>query len=226
MQNLPKAEIYEQFYHHTTWKALVDAVAGQIRERRPAKVLDLCCGTGLLSSLVEQTDYLGVDLEPEYIGYAQKRYFSAQFVLADARTWNTDKKFDLVVCLGGVHHLPDNDQEAFIARMKEFLSEGGGIIIGDPYISDYHDARTRKLQSVSLGLLYLYGTVSCGAPDSIIDAVHQIIKNDIFLVEWKTSFRRRMEMVRRHFRKVQVYKTWPHTDVDGMFGDYYFVLSN
>ena len=29
-----------------------------------------------------------------------------EFNIADALSWNTDKKYDLILCTGGIHHLP------------------------------------------------------------------------------------------------------------------------
>ncbi len=230
MQNLPKAEIYELFYHCTTWKYLVDAVVRKINERKPTQVLDLCCGTGLLSSLITPPEfgYTGVDLEPEYIQYAREhnRKLTHYFHCADAFWWDDRTVYPMVVCLGGIHHIPEKNQEQFVQQLVANLSRGGCLIVGDPLLSEFTTPLERRLCALELGTAYLKATQELGAPESITASVADIIGNDILQVEWKTSLSRTRAMLSPHFKHVRTFKTWPNTVVDGRFGDYYHVLND
>ena len=91
---------------------------GDLRNRR---VLDLGCGLGdfypLLMRRFGQLDYTGIDLVPEMIDYAAKKYAPARFLCRDLFTDSLDETFDYVL-LSGVFN---NALPGCETYMKELL---------------------------------------------------------------------------------------------------------
>ena len=163
-------------------------------------------------------------MEPEVIQHAASHYPGIAFEVADAFTWETSQKFDAIICTGGVHHLPDEQQEAFIAKLASLVSKRGFAIIADPYIGNYNTPEERLVAAARFGYEYLDATIKNGATPDVIDAAVQCLRNDVLLIEWKTSARKRLAMLKPYFKNIQAHKTWPDHETD--WGDYYFIVSN
>jgi len=208
------------------WGILVAEVENFIVKNVPkdGTVLDLLCGTGYL--LVElqkkrpDIKFTGVDLESEFIDYARKEYPEIDFQVADAFTWNSDKKFDAILCTGGLHHIQYDKQREFVRKIASLIKDDGFAIVADPYIDDYSNEKERKLAAAKLGYEYLAATIKNGATDDVTKATADLIPNDVFMVEFKTSVNKAKPYFEENFSKVEMRKTWG----DGEYGDYYFIL--
>jgi trans-aconitate methyltransferase len=128
MQNLPSASTYDDEVKYMPWGKLISEIEELTGEKVPqkGKVLDLLCGTGnLLGRLHSRRPdifYTGVDLEPEYITFAQSAYPSISFKVGDVLTWISKDSYDLVLVTGGLHHIPYEQQEngTFRTASSEF----------------------------------------------------------------------------------------------------------
>jgi trans-aconitate methyltransferase len=231
MQNLPPAAVYEKEFLYMPWGKLIRDVQQFLVEnvKQGGMLLDILCGPGyLLGQLHKQRPdviYQGVDMEIEFIRHARNRYPEIGFEISDAMTWNTSQKFDAIICTAGVHHLPDDQQEPFIGKLASLLNPGGFAIIADPYIGDWNTPQERMLKSAELGYESLVATIQNGATSDVIDAAVQILRNDVLLVEWKTSTKRRWAMLEPHFKNIECYKIWPEGLITD-WGDYYYLVSN
>lgn len=95
-------------------------------------VLDIGCGTAdIVDFFSVNINYIGFDINPGYIEYAQSKYkdkvklFCKRVSEADA---NTLEKFDYIISLAVVHHL--NDEEAInLYRLGMGLLKTDGIMI-------------------------------------------------------------------------------------------------
>ena len=230
MQNLPPAAVYEKEFKYMPWGKLIKKVQEHIvgNVANGGSLLDILCGPGyLLGQLHKQRpdiSYRGVDMEPEFIHHATGIYPEVKFEVADAFTWNTSEKFDAVICTAGVHHLPDEQQEPFIAKLASLVSPRGFAIIADPYIGNWNTPEERLMAAARFGYEYLEATIKSGGTPDVIDAAVQCLRNDVLFIEWKTSAKRRLAMLKPHFKNIQAHKTWPDHETD--WGDYYFIVSN
>ena len=99
------------------------------------KILDLGCGIGNLSGLFnDKCQYTGIDFNPKYIEYANKKFASENrnFIFADAvaYSFSEKKKYDLVCMFDFLHHLDDE-------KCLQILESSGrlsnkNIVILDP----------------------------------------------------------------------------------------------
>lgn len=227
MQNLPSAEVYDQEAKYMPWGILLgeilDYAVSNLRQGQT--VLDLMCGTGhLLGRLAKARPDLtcvGLDMDGEYINFARDEYTHIEFVHQNALLWKSGRKFDAVLCTGGLHHIPWVEQPQFIAKLRTCVLPQGFALIGDPYIDDYSDELGRRNAAAKLGYEYLLATLEKDAPRDVIKATADLIANDVLAYEYKTSLGKIEPVVRQHFFSVEVHKTWPKEET--RYGDYYFV---
>jgi hypothetical protein len=171
--------------------------------------------------------YVGLDLKNEYVKYARQKYGDYFFLKDAARLGEKlhgNGCIDAVIATSVLHHLPRQKQDRFMGRTAQVLGENGFAVFADPCISHFTDERSRRLGAARLGYEYLAYTIKKGAPREIVDAAVGVLRNDLFCVEWKTSVRKALPMFKRHFKRVEVIKTWPQRKTD--WGDYIFAVSN
>ena len=230
MQNLPSAETYHKEVQYMPWDDLITQIANFVVENIPKEgtVLDLICGTGYLIGKIqaERPDILftGIDLESKYINYAKGKYPDAKLYVSDALEWDSKTRFNAALCTGGLHHLPYNKQEKFIHKISAHVKRDGFAIVGDPYIEDYSNEQERRVAAEKLGNEYLKATIEKKAPSDVVKVAKNLIKNDVELVEFKTSIKKIEPYFNEYFSSVEKHKTWPKEDTE--YGDYYFILKN
>ncbi|MDR2083845.1 MAG: class I SAM-dependent methyltransferase [Bacteroidales bacterium] len=85
-------------------------------KNKDAKILELCCGTGRLTLPIAKDGYniCGVDYTSSMLEQAKIKASEAgleiNFIEADIRTLNLQKKFDLIfIPFNSIHHLYNND---------------------------------------------------------------------------------------------------------------------
>jgi len=105
---------------------------------RPAKddlVLDVGCGYGELSSRLDQVKYVGIDVSPKYIKYANQHYGNfGRFICGDITGDSTLENlghFDLVTIIGVLHHLSDNDCRKLLFSTRQILCATGRLVTLD-----------------------------------------------------------------------------------------------
>jgi SAM-dependent methyltransferase len=99
------------------------------------KVLELGCGTGRVTIPLAESgvEIVGLDVVPGMVDLAQKKSGELQieWVVADVRTFQLGRKFQLIFESGSVFHhmLTRQDQEAYLARVREHLEDDGRLVL-------------------------------------------------------------------------------------------------
>ncbi len=94
------------------------------------RILDLGCGTGHLTAEIAAVgaDVVGLDSAAEMIAEARESYPDLEFVHGDARSMAFDEPFDAVFSNAALHWIPDRDQNAVLASVREALEPGGRFV--------------------------------------------------------------------------------------------------
>lgn len=96
-----------QFFGQSTVRRYRTLLAEEVPCDAETSVLDLGCGTGVTAGVVTGR-YSGVDINPDYIDTAQRRYPHAKFFTMDcSRLGFPDASFDLATTIATTHHLTD-----------------------------------------------------------------------------------------------------------------------
>jgi 2-polyprenyl-3-methyl-5-hydroxy-6-metoxy-1,4-benzoquinol methylase len=99
------------------------------------RILDFGCGPGWLSNILSTFGpTVGIDLSPQAIADAKKRYLGPQFDAVDVFRWEyIPKSFDVVVSQEVIEHV--EDQPRYIEMISELLTDRGLLILTVPNAS-------------------------------------------------------------------------------------------
>ena len=113
-----------------------------------AKVLDLCCGTGLsIESIVKHPNIsliVGVDISQPYLDFAINKYsychLKPEFILGDALSVTLPKdRWDLIILASAYHHIEDKRKVKFLKRVNKLLDDSAVAIIAENILPSYQD---------------------------------------------------------------------------------------
>ncbi len=101
--------------------------------------MDIGCGPADIAAfLPESIQYTGFDISHEYIEAAKKRFGSrGNFVCAPVSSFSVVNSFDIVIAIGVMHHLEDNEAQRLCSLAKLALKPGGRFITMDGCFEDH-----------------------------------------------------------------------------------------
>jgi cyclopropane fatty-acyl-phospholipid synthase-like methyltransferase len=104
-----------------------------IRPRPSDRILDIGCGPGSMVSYLPRSKYVGFDANPDYIQQAQRHFPDARFICERVSEHNLPQSedFDIVVALGIVHHLDDQEATQLFRIARHALKPKGRLITLD-----------------------------------------------------------------------------------------------
>jgi len=132
---------------------MIEGVRRRCREllnsRPNARVLDLCCGTGL--SLLNVFDHpnvseaIGVDTCESYLAFAAARFAGSKVRLIhnDAVNPAVDGPFDIIVMASAYHHIEDARKQLFLQNAKRLLAASSRIVMGENILPSYQSGDPR-----------------------------------------------------------------------------------
>lgn len=112
----------------------------EVPQKAGIKVLDMGCGTGILSPLFSESHYIGIDIDKKLIDFAQKKYPYAFKVMSGEKILFPKNSFDLIIVIGVIHHLNDKATNKTLAEMKKVLKKDGRVLLVEaiPPIDNYN----------------------------------------------------------------------------------------
>lgn len=108
-------------------------LAELVADMPPTTALSLACGEGRNALWLARNGWevTGVDFSDVALGRAQaialEEHLPATFVCADVRTWNTERRFDLVTVV--YLHLPEQEMEAAVSSAATMVAPGGTLFV-------------------------------------------------------------------------------------------------
>ena len=133
------AKLYDLFYERKDYAREADRIRDLIRERHPsaATLLDVACGTGVhLAHLRPWFIVEGVDTDERLLNVAKARLPGVPLHVADMRTLDLGRQFDVVTCLFssiGYVETIDGLRQA-VAAMARHVADGGLLVI-EPWLT-------------------------------------------------------------------------------------------
>ncbi|MCE9563784.1 MAG: class I SAM-dependent methyltransferase [Planctomycetes bacterium] len=109
-------------------------VRDYIRPWTGARILDIGCGPGDILNSLPNSQYVGVDISPDYIRAAQERFGSrGEFVCRSVNDYVVEQPhtFDIVLATGVLHHLDDGEADSLLRVARQALKPGGRFISFD-----------------------------------------------------------------------------------------------
>jgi len=132
-------------------RALLEQIVQLAQVSPDDRVLDVACGTGLVSFVLAPyvREVVGIDISPGMLAKAREirhrsKVRNVHFVLGEAEHMPfKDEEFDVVVCRLAIHHFPQPERE--LHEMVRVLKAGGRLVISDTVSSE--DAREARLHN-------------------------------------------------------------------------------
>jgi len=119
------------------------------------EVLDVACGTGVLFDdyLARGAKVTAVDIAPEMVKIARRKYPQVQVLCGDVEELELDKTFDCVIVYNAFPHFPE--PEKLINKLVSLLRPGGTLTVAHgasrAVIDHHHEGHASK---VSVGLMH------------------------------------------------------------------------
>lgn len=99
------------------------------------KVIDIGCWTGQLEQLIagKAKRVIGIDPDASAINFAKRNVLKAKFTVGTVAKLPRPKgKFDIVLFLDVIEHLPPNTEEQSLNEINKVLKVGGTLILSTP----------------------------------------------------------------------------------------------
>lgn len=136
----------------TFWKRYVNEF---VAAKTGMKVLDIGCGTAtILKYLPENLEYVGFDVNPNYIVKAQSRYGKQGRFFCQRVSDTVIKEreyFDIVLANAVLHHLDNDEATTLFQTAYLVLAPGGYLVTCDPAFVGPWTVRTITRQVFILG---------------------------------------------------------------------------
>lgn len=118
---------------------------------RTRRVLDIGCGPGTNARVFAGCDYVGIDINPDYIRTASSRY-PGRWVVGDVTDERIfpQEKFDCVFANSLMHHLDDGAVRHLLGRMARLTADGGKVHVLD-LVLPVHASAGRVLARMDRG---------------------------------------------------------------------------
>jgi SAM-dependent methyltransferase len=151
---LSRSWAYQSFWH---------AIGGDERNRallrdyvRPAsgdRVLDIGCGPGTMVPYLQDAEYVGLDVSAEYVEKARRRFPQARFICQSVGEYDRvePNNFDVVLALGVLHHLDDNEALTLFQIARDAMKPGARLVTLDGVWTDDQSQVVKYLLSHDRG---------------------------------------------------------------------------
>lgn len=125
------------------------ALFGMAMKHQPGKILDVCCGTGVMASRFTSigVETTGVDSSPSMLKQATEKSRLTYSLLMDASLMAFEKEFDAAYINLAIHELAPDLRDKVWQRMLRAVRVGGVIIAMDLNAPKYSSFPSRFWQS-------------------------------------------------------------------------------
>jgi SAM-dependent methyltransferase len=110
-------------------------LADYVKPSSGDKILDLGCGPADVLNHLPAANYTGLDISPEYVRAARKRFGSrGRFLCEDVGLATIEEErgsFDLVLAIGVLHHLDDVRAARLFELARQALRPSGRLVTYD-----------------------------------------------------------------------------------------------
>lgn len=131
-------------YYWDGWSRLLESSYLKIESTKEFSVLDVGCGNGRFAGFLQENvtckiNYTGIDSSDELLSKARVNYKSSENctinflnldIINETLPPNREKKYDLIVLFGVLHHMPSFEKRVrILSVLKNMLFESGILVV-------------------------------------------------------------------------------------------------
>jgi len=121
-------------YAHAGEEDAIDIVFKDIPKDPKRLLLDVGCGRGGTARYIQRSGWgkvVGIDIDPESVGYAKKTYPDVEFIVADATDFDQGpaRRFDIVYLFNTFYAFSDHRRT--LEQLRASSRKGGQLIVFD-----------------------------------------------------------------------------------------------
>ena len=130
-------------------------IENHVRPKPGDKIIDVGCGSAPVLQSLPAVDYIGLDINPDYIAHARRTYGSrGTFIVGQPQSVRSDSRFkdaDIVMAIGVLHHLDDEEADQCIRFAYNALKPGGRLICHEACWTPNQGAISKYIMSTDRG---------------------------------------------------------------------------
>jgi SAM-dependent methyltransferase len=184
---LSRSWAYQFFWH---------AIGGDERNRvllreyiRPSpgdRVLDIGCGPGTMVPYLPGAEYVGVDVSAEYVERGRLRFPQARFVCRGVGEYDLVEPnyFDIVLGLGVLHHLDDNEALALFQTAHDAMKPGARLVTLDGVWTDDQSQVVKYLLSRDRGRFVRSEAGYRELASQVFSNIESSVRHDLLLIPY------------------------------------------
>lgn len=101
----------------------------ELNLRKGTRVLDIGSGTGIISPLFSNCNYVGIDMNENLVGFSRRKYPFSFKVMDAQKLGFPENFFDVVLILGVIHHLKDEELDRVLRGVRRVLKRKGTVLV-------------------------------------------------------------------------------------------------
>jgi SAM-dependent methyltransferase len=130
-------------------------IRNHVRAHPGDKVIDIGCGSAQVLRYLPDVDYIGIDINADYIAFARRTYGSrGTFLVGDTKSLRGEPRFknaDVVMAFGLLHHLDDEEAADCLQFAYEALKVNGRFVCHEACWIPNQGAFSKYIMSVDRG---------------------------------------------------------------------------
>lgn len=145
-------------------------------------MLDIGCGPGDILKYLNDVEYFGFDKNHRHIEAARKRYGDrGTFLHKDVSTELIQEfsVYDIVLAMGILHHLDDNEAIQLLQLSKEALRPGGHLVTFDRCYTKLQPWINRYILSIDRGRYVRTKSQYTALASGVFTEIKVSIRNDL-----------------------------------------------
>jgi cyclopropane fatty-acyl-phospholipid synthase-like methyltransferase len=157
-----------------------------IRPKPGDRILEIGCGPGTIVPYLPVTEYVGFDASPEYIEQARNRFPGAKFVCQRVSQFTLAERnyFDIVLALGILHHLEDEEALQLFKIAHAALQPGGKLVTLDGVWTKDQSRASRYIQARDRGQFIREEKAYIKLAEQIFPNIASSIRHDLLRIPY------------------------------------------
>jgi SAM-dependent methyltransferase len=157
-----------------------------IRPQLHDRILEIGCGPGTIVPYLPEAEYVGFDASADYIDQARRQFPSAKFVCKRVSQYTLPQReyFDLVLALGILHHLDDEEALQLFRIAHEALKPGGKLVTLDGVWTEDQSRTARYIQARDRGQFIREESAYVALAQQVFPTIKSSIRHDLLRIPY------------------------------------------